>query len=292
MKGIKGDRSVFGRSPPKIDLSPFIFILALLAAWPATSHAAANRIVALAPHLTELAFAAGAGEKLVGTVEYSDEPAAARAVPRMGDAFQVDMERLLAARPDLVLAWQDGTRDSLITRLRELGINVVTIPTFDIEDVATAIRQIGELAGTGVVADEEAARFAEEISRLRLKYRNAVPISVFLQIDDRPLYTVNGRQLISQTAALCGGRNVFGDLDQLAPAIGIEAVIAADPAVILSTDDSGDRAIEMWLAWPGMQAVRRKNLYTLRADDIARPTTRLVNGIREVCAVLDKARQK
>ncbi len=290
MKWIRGDRSIFGGLLPNKNLSPFI--LALLATWPLSVQAAASRIVALAPHLTELAFVAGAGSKLVGTVEYSDEPAAARAIPRLGDAFQVDMERLLAARPDLVLAWQAGTRDSLIARLQELGINVVTISTFEIEDVATAIRQIGELAGTSAIADRQAARFADEIGQLRRQYRTAVPITVFLQVDDQPLYTVNGRQLISQAAALCGGRNVFADLDQLAPAIGIEAVIAADPAVILSTDDSGDKAIGMWLAWPGMQAVRRKNLYTLRADDVARPTTRLVNGIREVCAVLGEARRK
>lgn len=267
-----------------------LFAAALL--WPAAGYPAATRIVSLAPHLTELTFAAGAGDRLVGTVEYSDFPAAARQIPRLGDAFQVDLERLLAARPDLVLAWASGTRDSLVTRLRELGLNVVTISTFDIEDVGSALREIGTLAGTQGVARATAQEFDLSIATLRAEYAAAAPVSVFIQIDDRPLYTVNGRQLISQVVALCGGRNVFADLGQLAPAIGIEAVLAANPQVIVSTDDSGDAAIRVWESWPGIEAVRRGNLFTLRADDIARPTPRLVQGIRAVCSVLDEARQR
>lgn len=261
-----------------------------MALWPAISQPAASSIVSLAPHLTELTYVAGAGDRLVGTVEYSDYPAAARKLPRLGDAFQVDIERLLASRPDLVLAWASGTRDSLVSRLKNLGLNVVTIPTFDIEDVGTAIREIGRLAGTAATANRNADKFTGEIDRLRTQYRSAPPISVFIQIDDRPLYTVNGRQLISQVVALCGGRNVFADLDQLAPAIGIEAVLTANPEVIVSTDDSGDEAIRMWQSWAGLAAVRSGHLYTLRADDVARPTPRLIDGIREVCAVLDRAR--
>ncbi len=256
------------------------------------AQADASRIIALAPHLAELAYVAGAGDKIVGAVEYSDHPAAALALPRVGDAFQVDMERVLAMKPDLVLAWEQGTRDALISRLKELGLNVVTLPTFDIEDVGHAIRTIGRLAGTEPVAEREAAAFEQAIAQQRQENRDKSTLSVFIEVDDRPLYTVNGRQLISQVVTLCGGRNIFADLPQLAPAIGIEAVIAANPQVILSTDDSDDQATAIWTAWPHIQAVHDENVYTLHADDIARPTTRLVSGIREVCGLLEKVRGK
>jgi iron complex transport system substrate-binding protein len=256
------------------------------------AQAEASRIIALAPHLAELAYVAGAGDKLVGAVEYSDHPAAALALPRVGDAFQVDMERVLAMKPDLVLAWEQGTRDALISRLKELGLNVVTLPTFDIADVGSAIRTIGRLAGTAAVAEREAAAFEQTIEQQRKEYSAKSPLSVFIEVDDRPLYTVNGRQLISQVVTLCGGRNIFADLPQLAPAIGIEAVIAANPEVILSTDDSDDQATAIWTAWPHIQAVHDGNVYTLHADDIARPTTRLVSGINEVCGLLEQVREK
>lgn len=262
----------------------------LMAAGQAVGASPARRIVTLAPHLAELTHAAGAGDRLVGTVAFSDHPAAVRTVPRVGDAFLVDIERLIALRPDLVLAWESGTPVAQIERLAGLGLNVVAVPARRIGDVGIALRMIGRLAGTTATADVAALAFDAEVAQLRKRHAGAAPLSVFIQIDDRPLYTVNGRQLISEVVSLCGGRNVFSGLDALAPAIGIEAVIGADPEVILSTDDSGDAAVAMWRAWPQLRATRSGNLYTLVADDITRPTPRLVNGIRQVCAVLDRAR--
>jgi iron complex transport system substrate-binding protein len=279
-------------SLPSLPRGVISLLMAMLLARQAVAYPAATRIVSLAPHLTELTYVAGAGDKLVGTVLYSDQPDAARALPRIGDAFQVDLERVLALRPDLILAWESGTRETLIQRLLELGFNVVTIPTFDIEDVGRAIRSIGRLAGTVTTAEGQALAFEESVARQRAAYSNRPPVSVFLEIDDRPLYTVNGRHLISQVVTLCGGRNIFADLPQVAPTIGLEAVIAANPDVILSTDDTDEQATAMWTSWPELRAVSSGNVYSLHADDIARPTTRLVNGIRQVCEVLETARAR
>jgi iron complex transport system substrate-binding protein len=258
-----------------------------------TVHAAApQRIVSLAPHLTELAFTAGAGERIVATVEYSNHPDAARSIPRIGDAFRVDLERLLAVRPDVVLVWDSGTPAPTVERIRALNLSVVSFQTHRLEHVALVLREIGRLAGTSEVAERAAADYERSIRALRERYRDRTMVSVFIEVDDRPLYTVNGRHIMSEIVELCGGRNVFADLNALAPAIGIEAVIAANPQAIISTDDTVQDAAAVWSRWRHIEAVRTGNVYTLRSDDIARATTRLTVAAEAVCRTLDTARQR
>jgi iron complex transport system substrate-binding protein len=269
-----------------------LIVLVLLIAGAAHAAAPPQRIVSLAPHLTELAFTAGAGDRIVATVEYSNHPDAARSVPRIGDAFRVDLERLLALRPDAVLVWESGTPAPTIERIRALHLPVVSFQTQRLADVATVLRAIGRLAGTSAVAEREAADYERSIQQLRDRYRDRTRIRVFIEVDDRPLYTVNGRQIISEIVELCGGRNVFAELNELAPAIGIEAVIAANPQAIISTDDTVPDAAAEWSRWRHIEAVRTGNIYTLRSDDIARATTRQTVAADAVCRTLDTARQR
>ncbi len=271
-------------------LSLVSMLLAAGATGPAQAEPA-PRIVSLAPHLTELAFSAGAGDRIVATVDYSDHPAAARSIPRVGDAFRVDFERVLAMRPDLVLVWAVGTPEPTIERLRSLRLNVVVFHTNRIDDVASSVREIGRLAGTGAVAEAAATRFERRIQALRMQYQERPVVSVFLQIDDRPLYTVNGKQIMSTIVELCGGRNVFAQLNELAPAVGIEAVIAANPQVIITTDHLALDAKLSWSQWRHIDAVRHDNVYTLPANDLSRATIRLIVGVEAVCRTLDTARQ-
>jgi len=269
--------------------SPTLILMLIACA----AHAAApRRIVSLAPHLTELAFTAGAGDRIVATVEYSNHPDAARAIPRIGDAFRVDLERLLVLRPDVVLVWESGTPAPTVERIRALKLSVVSFQTQRLEHVATVLREIGRLAGTSEVAERAAADYERRIQQLRDRYRDRTPLRVFIEVDDRPLYTVNGRQIMSEIVELCGGRNVFADLSELAPAISIEAVIAANPQAIVSTDDTVPDAAAAWSRWRHIEAVRTGNVYTLRSDDIARATTRLTVAAEAVCRTLDTARQR
>jgi iron complex transport system substrate-binding protein len=269
------------------------FLLALIPCMAQTTFAQpAQRIVSLAPHLTELAFSAGVGDRIVATVEFSDHPQAARRIPRIGDAFRVDFERLLALRPDVVLVWESGTPVQTIERIRALHLRVVSVETHRLADVATAVRTIGELAGNGAEAEPVAAKFENDIEQLRSEYRDRPPVTVFLQINERPLYTVNGRQIMSEIVSLCGGVNVFAHLNELAPAIGIEAVVAKNPQVILSTSDTVPDAVASWSKWRHIEAVRTGNVYTLNSDDVARSTTRLAVGARDVCRTLDTARAR
>jgi iron complex transport system substrate-binding protein len=256
----------------------------------ATAGTAQPRILSLAPNLTEIAYAAGAGALLVGTVEYSDYPAAARALPRVGDAWRVDVERVLASRPDIVLVWPSGTPDTVISRLQQLRLRVVPVPTQSLADVPAALRQLGMLAGTEARAEEAARQFERSVAAERARYARRTPLTVFIQIDDEPIYTVNGRHVISEIVELCGGRNVFADLPQLAPPITAEAVLAADPQVILSTDDTLSDPLALWERWPRMQAVRARAVYPLPSDLVTRAAPRLAQGVGVTCAALERAR--
>ena len=266
--------------------------LVLLAGAAVGAAPAQPRIVSLAPHLTELVYAAGAGHLLVGVVEYSDYPDAARSVPRIGDAWRVDLERLLALKPDVVLTWASGTPDEVIERLDALGLAHREIATFRLADVPLASQTIGVIAGTADTAAAAASRFDSEIAELKRAYQAARPLSVFIQLDDQPVYTVNGRHIISEVVELCGGRNVFADLPQLAPPVSLEAVIAADPEAIVSTDDTIADPMAMWRRWEGMRAVRAGAVYSLPADTMARATPRLAAGVRATCSALDDARRR
>jgi iron complex transport system substrate-binding protein len=266
-------------------------VLLLVAAMPAGA-AERLRIVSLAPSLTEIAYAAGAGAALVGTVEYSDYPAEARSLPRVGDGWSVDVERVLALRPDVVLAWSSGTPQATIERLESVGLRVVTVPTFRLADVPAALRLVGRLAGTPAVAESAARRFDDEVDRLRRQHAGVSVLTVFIQIDDQPLFTVGGRHVLSEVVELCGGRNVFAGLAQVAPQVDVEAVLARDPQVILSTDDTVADPAALWRRWPQLESVRAATIYSLPSDLVARATPRLAQGVAATCSALDDARRR
>ncbi len=258
---------------------------------PDQSHSA-QRIVSLAPNLTELLFTVGAGDRLVGADVFSNYPPQAREIARVGDAFQVDYERVLALDPDLVLVWDTGTPEPVIEKLIHLGLTVERVSTTHLEDVARALRRLGALTGTTATAEKAALAYSGAIAALRHEHAADPPIAVFYQISSTPLYTINDEHLISEIITLCGGRNVFADLEQLAPPVSLEAVLERNPEVILAGDDVAGDPFAGWLKWRKLRAVELGNLYVLRVDRVARATTRIVAGAEEVCAVLDRARQR
>ena len=252
----------------------------------ATSH----RLLSLAPNLTELVYAAGAGKHLVGVVAYSDYPAAAQRLPLIGDAFRLDFERVMALRPDLVLAWGSGTPRENVDRLRELGLRVEPLSVDHLDEIPLALEKIGDWAGTTAVATPEAARFRAALAERRqsLSKHRGVPPRVFIQIGRNPYYTVNDRHLIGEVVALCGGRNVFGGLSQLAPVVGEEDIVATRPEVILILDDGrdGGASAKAWQRWRQLPAVRAGRVYTVDSNTLARATPRVLVGIATVCARL------
>ncbi len=252
----------------------------------------ARRIVSLAPHVTELLFSAGAGDRIAGVVEYSDYPPAAKKLPRVGAYNAVDMERILALRPDLVVAWASGNPAALIEQLRGLGLTVFLSEPRELEDVASNLERLGRLAGTRATAQAAAGAFRRRLQALRARYGGRAPVSVFYQIWHRPLMTVNGEHLISKVIRLCGGRNVFADLPALVPKPGMEAVLAADPqAIVAGVREPGDDSWQAdWRRWPQLRAVREGHLISVPADLLQRHTLRILDGAEQLCKALDEVR--
>lgn len=254
----------------------------------------ARRIVSLAPHITETLFAAGAGERIVGAVAHSDYPLAARKLPVVGGYNNIDIEAVIALRPDLVIAWQSGNRNAHLDRITALGIPVYVNEALSIEGVARSLEAFGRLAGTDTSAREAARHFRGRATELAARYRDRPPVRMFYQIWNTPLMTVNGEHLISDVMRLCGGQNVFADLPMLAPRISVEAVLAADPEAIVASGMNATRPewLDQWRRWPGLAANAHGNLYFIDPDLIQRHTPRILDGASLLCDILDAVREK
>lgn len=250
------------------------------------------RVVALAPHIAELVFAAGAGESLVAVSEYSDFPSDVSELPKIGDAFAVDLEGLALLDPDVLLAWESGTPAGTVEELRRHGYRVEVLRTRSLHDVALALRSIGVLAHTQDSANAVADRYLDDMEKIRRTYAARRPIRVFYQVSKRPLYTVNGEHFIGELIALCGGSNVFSDVDALAPTVSAEAVLDRDPEVLLAgRADPEELLFELWDRWPNMAANRYGNRFDAPAETLGRATTRLVSAATTVCERLESARE-
>ena len=252
----------------------------------------ARRIVSLAPHLTELLFAAGAGERVVGVAAYSDYPAAARALPRIGDSAQLDLERIVALRPDLIVVWRDGNSAQQLDRLATLKLPIYASEIHRMADIESTLRRLGALTGTADAADRAARTFADTVSQLRARYAAQPPLRVFYQVWHRPLLTINGQHLISEALALCGASNVFSALPLLTPTISEEAVLQADPDAIVtgSVDPQGPDNLDGWRRLRALRAAREDHLIVVNPDTLHRPSPRVVDGAQELCEKLDRVR--
>jgi iron complex transport system substrate-binding protein len=254
----------------------------------------AQRIVSLAPHVTEQLFAAGAGAKLVAASEYSDYPEEAKRLPRVASSGAVDLEKLLALKPDLVVAWRLEATAASLSRLEALGFPVFYSEPRRLAQIPDSIEALGELAGTGETAQPLADRLRGELARLGAEYRSRRPVSVFYQISERPLITLGGRQFVSDAIELCGGRNVFAESPLMAPQVNVEGVLAVDPeAIITARPDPSDRSWQaFWRRFPGMRAVQNDNLFAVPMNEMHRHGPRAVGATAVLCRHIDEARLK
>ncbi|WP_104657131.1 cobalamin-binding protein [Ralstonia insidiosa] len=258
----------------------------------------AQRIVSLAPHATELLFAAGGGARIVGTVAYSDYPPAARDIPHVGDNRALDLERIAALKPDLVVVWRHGNAQKQIDRLRALGIPLFFSEPHHMGDIPRSIEALGTLLDTRASAHDAAQQFRQQVDTLRNRYASKPPVQVFYQVWEQPLMTLNGQHIFTDMLALCGGRNIFAGEPLLVPTVSPEAVIAANPEVLLTASmgaTQGSRPIDTldgWKRWPQLLAVQRGNLFSINGDLINRFGPRLVEAAAQLCDDLEQARMK
>jgi iron complex transport system substrate-binding protein len=245
-----------------------------------------QRIVSLAPAATAMLFAAGASNQLVATIEYSGQPASESKLARIGTVDAIDMERLIALRPDVVVVWPDGNNPAQIATIERLGFPVYRQEAVTLDGIADSLRRLGRLAGTSGTADREAASLQARLAALRKEYASASrPPTVFLEVWDRPLYTVGGRELMSDALQICGARNVFADLPQRAPAVGTEAVIARNPDIIIAAAPPGRGAswLAQWRGFPSLRAVRSGKLMTFDDQRLSRLGPGVIDATAAMC---------
>ena len=252
----------------------------------------AKRIVALAPHIVENLYSAGAGDKLVGVVSYSNFPDEAKNVPEVGTYNAFSLEQVLALNPDLVVMWGSGNGMQTLSTFEALGIPVYVSELRQLSDVPKSIRNLSQLAGTPAIGEAEASRIETELNALHRRYGEKRSLSVLYQIWNDPLQTVNGEHLISEIISLCGGYNIFGDARSLAPRVSIESVLLRDPDAIVASGMGEARPewLDQWRAYPSLTAVADEALFFVNPDHLQRPSARIVLGARSLCQQLDQVR--
>ena len=264
-----------------------------------------TRIVTLAPSLTELVFAAGGGSAIVATSSLSDFPPAALGIPHIGDVTRLDVERIVALKPDLVLVWNRGNTTRELDQLEAAGLRLFRLEPQRLADVALAIERLGAVLGQRVVADQAAERLRSSLTALRDAHVGTSPVRVFYQLWSSPLMTIGGGQLINEVIELCGGRNVFRQLPALAPLVSVESVVVADPEAIFSAveraepaaaaplrRDPNAPAFAIWRRHAGITAVDKGWLFLLAGDVISRQGPRIAEGAAAVCGALDAVRRE
>ena len=249
-------------------------------------------MVTLSPHLTELVFAAGAGDQLIATVEYSEYPEAAADIPRIGDAFRLDIERIVTLHPDLVIAWDSGNPRAAIDQLRSLGIPVWSVEIREPGEIAGILKAIGTATGQPETANAEGHKIREQLTGLARQYAGVDVLDYFYQVGEKPLFTINGDHLISKGLSLCGGRNIFDTEPGLAFQVSYESVIVANPDALFAPYlESMPDPLAAWRDWPAMRAVQHEAIFLLPADPISRATPRFLDSLELACKLLHSLRE-
>jgi iron complex transport system substrate-binding protein len=252
------------------------------------------RIVSLAPGATEMLFAAGAGQLLVATSEYSDEPPAARLVPRIGDSNAIDVERLIVLRPDVVVVWTGGNNAAQVAKVESLRIPIYQHRVTSLTDLPASLRRIGELAGTQAAANAAASSLEARLQKLRARYAKKTPVRVLLQVWNRPIYTVGGKQIMTDVLRVCGAENIFADLPEMGPAVELEAVIARNPDMIVAASprSAADDWVKDWKKLKTLRAVRSSNVIVFEDQRLSRLGPSVLDAGEALCREIDSARTR
>lgn len=253
----------------------------------------AQRIVTLSPALTELVYAAGAGNRLVAVSAWSNHPPEAAKLPVVADHAAVNREALLALKPDVVLAWKTGTPERMMESVRSLGITVRLIDGQRIDDVPRLMRDIGQIAGTSAAAEKAAKAFELRLANIRKQYSALRPVPTLIEVWHAPLMSVSGAHYMSDALVACGGRNVLAALPGVTPEVSLERIVEIDPEAIVGAGsaDGKDRFKDNWKRFASLKAVKRDALIWLDPDTFQRQTPRLLDGVEHLCKELARTRQ-
>lgn len=253
----------------------------------------ASRIVSLSPHNTENLFTAGAGELVVGAVDFSDFPEAAKHIPRVGGAQQINLEAIVRAQPDLIVAWASGNPPQALARLQDMGYPVYHSEPRSFAEVIDNLRDLALLSGQNPNASH-ITQAEQGFARIVAEHQGKPRVSVFYQIWDQPLMSLSGEHMVGKLIEHCGGENIFAAAPALSPVVNREAVIAANPAVILLASSAADQQKwqKGWEKWSSIDAVQKKRIHPINPDWVSRQTVRLLSGFGLICDALNSARSR
>ncbi|MCD2519631.1 cobalamin-binding protein [Massilia sp. G4R7] len=251
----------------------------------------ATRVISMSPHVTELLFAAGGVKQIVGAVNYSDYPEAAKSIPRIGSNREIDLERVIAMKPDLIVAWMHNASERQIEMVRKLGVPVFLSDPQKLENIPDNVARLGHLMGTDAAANSAAAELRKQLSELRSRYAGRPAVRTFYQVWDKPLYTLSGKHIITDALRLCGGENIFDKLTVVAPIVSVESVLKEDPEAIFGTAEKNYGGVGLWRSYPTLLATRNDNLFTVDGDLLNRAGPRMIAGTAVMCEKLELARQ-
>jgi iron complex transport system substrate-binding protein len=251
----------------------------------------AQRVISMAPHITELLLAAGGGSHVVGVAAYSDFPEAAKKIQQIGTSREVDLERIMALKPDLIVVWQPGSSERQIGILRKLGVPLFHNKPQKLEDIPDGVAKLGQLMGTEKTAAPAATGLRQQLAGLRSRYGNRPVVRAFYQVWDQPLYTLNGEHIVSDALRLCGGENIFAGLPTTAPVVSVEGVLEKNPEAIFATAEKNYGGVSMWKPYGTLLAVRNDNLFTIDGDLLNRSGPRMIAGAAMLCEKLELARR-
>lgn len=251
-----------------------------------------KKLVVLAPNLVELIFSLGAGDQIVATTDHADYPAAATAIPRVGNYAAIALEKVVALQPDLVLVWDTGTPAADIQKMQQLGLKVMHFQTKQLEDIASQLVQLGELVQQQAKAQQLATAFLQQLTSLRQQYQSQQPVRVFYELWDNPLSTISLDAWPQQHLNVCGAKNIFEHANAAYPQVGLEQVIAADPALIIQpVSENEPRTLVQWHRWPELLAAKNKQIIQPDSDLLHRATLRTLDGVATLCREIAKSRQ-
>jgi iron complex transport system substrate-binding protein len=252
-----------------------------------------KRIVSLMPHATELLFEVGAGESIVGAVQYSDYPEAAKSIPRVGGYSALNIEAIVALEPDLLIAWPEGNRNRELDRLKALGLPILVSDPREFKDIANALFVYGKITGKDKQAAVAIDAFNKKLTYLRTTYSHQEKVSVFYQVWNAPLMTQNGNTFISHAIEVCGGVNIFAELPMTNPQVSIESILVQNPKIIVASGMGQARPewLDDWRQYTTLQAVEHNQLYHIAPELFQRPSSRFLLGTEQLCAAIQKARE-
>jgi iron complex transport system substrate-binding protein len=250
----------------------------------------AQRVISMAPHVTELLFAAGGGPHVVGVTAYSDFPEEAKKIQQIGSSREVDLERIMALKPDLIVVWRHGSSERQIEMLRKLGVPLFYNEPQKLDDIPESVLKLGRLMGTEKTAAPAAAGLRQQLASLRSRYGKRPLVPAFYQVWDKPLYTLNGEHIISDALRLCGGQNIFAGLPATAPVVSVEGVLQKNPEAIFATAEKDYGGVSMWKPYGMLLAVRNDNLFTIDGNLLNRSGPRMIAGAAMLCEKLELAR--